>query len=223
MASAALSTAVSNPKHQVDVVVDGFRHADHGDFGAAALHFLGNAHGRLHGAVAADDEQQIDAVALQGVDHLADRLHTARGAENGAAALVDAGHIGRRQFHHLMAEPGNEPLQAEANAKDAGHVIVVVRLHDDRMDHVVEAGAKAAAGDDRRPYLGRLEIEIGPGTGQLKIDIGLLADIVKILGAETDADRMVVGNEPAKGQGRGYCRHTKGGDRGVQSTGLGMA
>ena len=64
-------------RHEIDIVVDGFRHADHGDLQPPSQHFLRHRVGGFHGPVSADHEQDGDVHAFEGVDDFLRRLRTA--------------------------------------------------------------------------------------------------------------------------------------------------
>ena len=59
--------------------------------------------------------------------------------------MLDAG---RRQLHHVVAVGGDETFEPVTDAQNGRRVVGVVGFKDNGPDHVVEAGAKAAAGDD---------------------------------------------------------------------------
>lgn len=104
----------------------------------------------FHGAVAADDEEHVDVAALQGVDDLAGILRPAGGAEHRAAEKMDVPYLVRGELDVTVPVFRNEALEAEGNAEDAGHVVVMVGFHDNGADDVVQSGAQAAARDDGR-------------------------------------------------------------------------
>jgi len=122
---------------EVDVVIDGLRNANDADFRAAPGDLLLNAPGRLHGAVAADDKEHAHVVAFQGVGDILGRLRTPARSEHGAAELMDVGHGLRGQLHRGMAVAIHEALQPEPDAEHPGHMVIMMRLHDDGPDHVV--------------------------------------------------------------------------------------
>ena len=72
-----------------DVVVDRLGDADDGDLESAAGDFLVDAMGAALGAVAADAEEHVDALALEEIDDHAGVLLAPRRAEHRAALFVD--------------------------------------------------------------------------------------------------------------------------------------
>ena len=101
-----------------DVVVDRLRDADRRRSSACARAASSAIAWRAaQRAVAADREEHVDALALQGVDHLADVLRSARGAEDRAAHLVDVADPLRRQLERRMAVARHQPLVAVAETR----------------------------------------------------------------------------------------------------------
>ena len=119
-------------------------------------------------AVAADGEEQADVHAVERVHDLPGVLVAARGAEDGAAVLVDAADGRRVQLDRDVAVAGGEPLVAVAEAEDVAHPVVVVEAEHDRADDVVEPRAEAAAGDDAALELGRVEVDLRARPGLLE-------------------------------------------------------
>src|SRR5690606_29743444 len=74
---------------EVNVVVDGLRNADDGDLRGAPLALFDDAHRAPNGAVAADHEQHVDAVSLEGVDHDRWILIAPGGTQQGPSLVVD--------------------------------------------------------------------------------------------------------------------------------------
>jgi hypothetical protein len=131
-------------------------------------------------------------------------LVAARGAQDGAAELVDFGDGLGGQFDHVVTEAGDEALEAEADAQDRGHVVVVVAGHDDGPDDVVDARAEASAGDDGALGLGRVVVEELAGTGLLHVqgEGFVRAQLVQLLLGEDEGLELFVADEAAVAQGR---------------------
>jgi len=153
---------------EVDVVVDGLGYDDDPDAQAAALDFRDDAHGSADAAVAADHEQDADAVGFQVVDHLRGFLRSAGRTQQCAAFVMDVRDRFRRQRHHLVAESRDEPLVAIAEAEDALHAVAARQFQHDSADDVVEAGAQSAAGNDAAPHRARVEENPVARTGQFE-------------------------------------------------------
>ena len=91
-----------------DVVVDGFGDADDGDLKAAFVDFIGDGQAAAEGAVAADDEEDVDGHAFEAIDDFDGVLVAAGGAEDGAAALVDFGDHFGVEVEDVVAVAGDE-------------------------------------------------------------------------------------------------------------------
>ena len=132
-------------------------------------------------AVAADDVQLVDAALAQELDRALDVEAAARRSEHRAAVMVDRlddlrrEHdrrelvVGRRGGSAQTRRPAaaadvigsrGESAVAAANAPDLPHAVVVVQRVDEVVDDVVQARAQAAARDDRRAHVGRLEVQL---------------------------------------------------------------
>ncbi len=151
------------PLYVGDVVVDGLGNADHADLQAAPPDFLGDRLGAAQRSVSADREENADVHAVQRVDHLADVLVAARGSQDRPAVLVNAADRLRIQFDRGMPEPVGEALVSIGKAEDGFDLVVVVQAQYDRSDHIVQARAKPAAGDDAALELGGIEVDLRTG------------------------------------------------------------
>ena len=147
-------------RHEIDVVVDGLGDADDGNADVALAHFLGDGGGGLHGAVAADDEEDAHVEPFERVDDFGRRLRPSGGAEERSAELVNMFDAGRRQLHHVVAVGGDETFEPVTDAQNGRGVVGVVGFKDNGPDHVVEAGAKPAAGDDGAFGFAGIEIQL---------------------------------------------------------------
>ena len=116
-------------------------------------------------AVAPDAEEQIDALALQEIDDHGGILRPARRAQHRAALVVDPFHVFGRQQQRPRPLRRIQPLVAIADAQHGRHAVAMVELQEDRTDDVVQAGAKAAAGDNSRLAAARVEEDLFPRTG----------------------------------------------------------
>ncbi len=153
---------------EMDVVVDGLGHADHADLQTAALDFGTELHRAADGAVAADHEQDVDAVGFEIVDDFARILRSARGTEDGAALMVDVGHRLRGQRHRFMAAARNQSFVAIAKAEDALDAVAARQFEHDAAHDVIDAGTKATAGDDAAADGARIEENLVAWPGQLE-------------------------------------------------------
>ena len=177
MASVATSTAVSNPKERLtramslSMVLGMTMTAMRNSRRAISWQI---SVGGPEGAVAADEKEDADVDAVQGVHDLAGVLGAPGGGQDGAAEDVDVGHRLGGEVHQVVAVFGDEPLEAVAHPVDVPHLVEVVELQDDGPDDVVGAGAQAAAGDDGAVHLGGVEVDLGPGAGHFKGE-GLLS------------------------------------------------
>ena len=192
-----------------DVVVDRLRHADHCDPRVAGERLLRDAVRTVQRAVAADHEEDVDATALQRVDHDADVLRAARGAEHRAAALVDRLDVLGREVDRAEAVLGHEAGEPVAEAGHVSHAVVLVQLQHEGADDVVETGAQATARHDADPGLPGLEVDVGARAARLEgrhlverqaagaheldgvveQDAVVLADVVLVRGASADVRR----------------------------------
>jgi hypothetical protein len=71
-----------------------------------------------------------------------------------------------------VAVAGDEALVAVAKAVGAADAVAVVALHHDAADDVVEAGAKAAAGDDGGGHLCGIEENFLPWARDFEGELG---------------------------------------------------
>ena len=69
-------------------------------------------------------------------------------------------HLFRREFDRLVAECGIESFVAVLDAENPPHAVDIMGLHDDGADHVVDAGAESAAGDDGAAGVRGIEINV---------------------------------------------------------------
>ena len=111
-----------------DVVVDRLRDADDRDLRPALGDLRRRSDGAAERAVAADDEEHVDAHPLQAVDDLRRVLLAARRAEDRAPVLVDV----RRRTRGVRSSTsppvlGDEPLIAVAEAVDLPHPVAGTR------------------------------------------------------------------------------------------------
>jgi len=153
------------------------------------------------GADAADHDQNADIEMLQGVDDFLHRLRPPGRSQNGAAELMDLGHTARGQLQHVVAAARNEAAQAVADAQGGGHAVMVMSLHDDGPDDVVDARADAAAGDDGQLGVARIEKKPGPGTGLLEQHLPGPLGLQAFLG-DAGQHRRPVGDERSALLGR---------------------
>lgn len=147
-------------RHEIDVVVDGLGDADDGNADVALAYFLGDGGGGLHGAVAADDEEDAHVEPFERIDDFGRFLRPPGGAEERSAELVNMLDAGWRQLHYVVAVGGDETFEPVTDAQNGRRVVGVVGFKDNGPDHVVEAGAKAAAGDDGAFGFAGIEIQI---------------------------------------------------------------
>ncbi len=171
MACLATSTAVSKPKvlstHGTSLsTVLGTPTTLMGRPRLLALQ--GDGVGAAEGAVAADAEEDVEAVALERVDHHADVLMAAGESEHRAAVAMHVGDRRRVEVDGRRAEGGVEPLEAVAEPEDVAHPVLVVELEHHRAEHVVEPGAEPAAGHDADAGAHRVEEDVLPGPGALE-------------------------------------------------------
>ena len=159
-------------RHEGDVVVDRLGHADNRERMAAPGGLLEQGIAAALRAVATDREQDVDLPPDQGVDRAADVNGAARGAEECAALLVDAGDDGRRQRDRIRADGRVEPLVAAPEPEHFPDAIAMLQLQENRADDVVQAGAQAAAGDDAGAGVRRIEEQPLARPGQLEEHLG---------------------------------------------------
>src|SRR4029077_20502964 len=101
--------------HPGDVVVDRLGDADHGEVEPPPRDLADEGRGPPQRAVAADGKEDLDAVPYQGVDHVADVLRAARGAEDRPPLLVDSLDRGGAERQRLLwagraQHPGAAPV-----------------------------------------------------------------------------------------------------------------
>mmetsp|Transcript_105813 Transcript_105813/g.329908 ORF Transcript_105813/g.329908 Transcript_105813/m.329908 type:complete len:299 (-) Transcript_105813:358-1254(-) len=120
-------------------------------------HGLEALHGARVGAVPTEHEVLPDVVLGQDLRDLRVRGVPAVAHEDAAPRLVDVLHVVLREFHPLVLQ--HSTLEAPDDAVDLLHAVVVQHL-DKLADHVVEAGAQAAAGDDGRRAARLLGVEV---------------------------------------------------------------
>src|ERR1019366_4141625 len=76
-----------------NIVVDGLGNAHHSDLPSPSRNTAGDSLRAAKRTVASDHKEHVDAHGLHAIDDLFGVLFAARYAENGAALLVDAGHV----------------------------------------------------------------------------------------------------------------------------------
>ena len=152
----------------MDVVIDGLGDADDRDLQIPFANGLVDQLGSQHGSVTADHEQDVDVHTFEGVDDFLGRLGASGGCQDGASEFMNGGHLFRGQFHDVMAVFGDESLQPVADTDGCGHVVMMVGFHDNGSDDIVEARAETTAGHQGAFGLGRIEIDLFPGTGFFK-------------------------------------------------------
>ena len=144
---------------EADIVVDGLRNRDDADGEPATLRLHRNVVRAARGAVAADAEQQIDVHAHQRIDHHAGVFLAARGAEDGAALLVDV--VGVLVGQHDGSELAGrvQPPVAVTDAVDDRHFVLTPQRAGQELDDVVQPRAEAAGRQHRRLAPGRVVID----------------------------------------------------------------
>ena len=106
---------------------------------------------------------------------------------------MDVGHHVRGQLPQGVPVLGDETFQAVGNAHNGRHIVGVVGLHDDGADHVVDAGAQAAAGDDGALGAGRVEIELFAWSCRLETDAAGLSVVFAQFLVHKNLNTFVVG------------------------------
>ena len=148
-----------------DVVVDGLGDADHADGEAAPLRFDRDIVRAARGAVAADAEYEVDVHAREGFDHDLGALLAARGAEDGAALLVDVVGVVLVELDRSESVRRVEAPVTVPDAVDQRHMVDVLERQRQELDHVVESGTESAGGQDRRFAPGRVMVDQFAGAG----------------------------------------------------------
>ena len=182
-------------KHVFDVVVDCLGNADDRDLEAAAGDLLIDLMRTALRAVAADAEEHVDALAMEEVDDDLRILRAARAAQGCAAQFVNLGDEGIGERNRREARGRVEAEIAVADAEHVAHAVVPRELLIDRADDVVEAGAEAAAGDDRGARVKGIEVDPLAWSGPLEEQI-----LMRGFGRRVDlkANTMGAGNEVAQ-------------------------
>ena len=144
-------------EHQI--VVDGLGDADHADLELSACNLVGDDLGGLHGAVPADDEEEVDVHPLQGVDHFGDVLVAPGRREDAAAEILDVLDDVRCELEEVVTVARDQALEAVLDADDVPDAVTEMELHDEGADDVVDPGAQTPAGDDGRLDLLRFEVD----------------------------------------------------------------
>ena len=120
------------------------------------------------GAVTANSEQDVHVAPdqiIHGGRHI-DR--TARGAKDRPAVLVNVINEGRRQHCRFLAARRIKTLITASKPQHFRNSVGMMEFKKKRADHVVQAGAQAAAGHDAGACLRRVEKQFVSRPGQLK-------------------------------------------------------
>ena len=174
-------------RRPLQVVVDRLGDPDDGDRKSAPVDLVGDRGGPAQAAIAAEDEEDAESTLDERVDHTADLLRAARGAEHRPAALVEILDQVRRKGDRLVDRAVGEARVAVAETQDAPDAVSVVEFEDDRPDDVVQAGAEAAAGEDAAGEI--LGVEEDPIAGARGFEGGWL--LAGIEAAAQPADRRI--------------------------------
>ena len=150
------------------VVVYRLGHPDYADAQTAPLDLRAYAHCPVHAAVAADHEQDADAIGFQVVDQFRGFLRSARGAQYRSALVMDVRDRFGRERQREMTIARDQPLIAVAKAEDLSHAVACPQFQHDAAHHVVEAGRQTAAGDDAAAHGARVEEYLVARPGQLE-------------------------------------------------------
>ena len=138
---------------QRQVVIDSLGDGGHAD---PALHPLGDARGAEGRVITADTYEVADAEQRERADHAIEGGFVlggirARGAEDRAAAEVDAADVGDFQLHRMADVALGEPSIAVAQAEHAHPT--VDRFDGGGGDHAIDAGRRSAADQDAERLL----------------------------------------------------------------------
>jgi len=153
-----------------DIVVDGLGDVKDCDMQLPLFDFLDDVECPPDGSVAPDGEEDLNSVILKAVnDHFRIRIPPG-GAQNGSPEVMDVFDVLRREADRVHLLIHMKPPVSVPDADDVRHPVLMMELHDQGMDHVVQAGAQAAAGDDGRHRVFRREENPLPGTRPLQGD-----------------------------------------------------
>ena len=154
--------------HELKVVIDRLRHADHGDLESAFQALLRHVARAPERSVAADHEEDVDVHAHKRIDNLLRGLLPARRAENRAAQLMDQIDLLRVQHERFVAEPRAQSREAEADAEDRLNSVVEGEDLDQSLDDVVEPRAETAGRQDAHARPARIMVDLRMGTRPLE-------------------------------------------------------
>jgi hypothetical protein len=165
-----------------------------------------------HGPVAADHEEDVDAHALQGVDHVLGALRAARRAEHGAAEQVDVvDHLGVEEQRACRRGRG-QALEAVAEAVDAADAVAVPHAPHQAADDVVHSRAEPAAGDHGGDDVLAAEVVQLARAGSLEEELRVgAAGIVEDAGVGRRVVRDEVSGDLGERERRGVARLADGG------------
>ena len=148
-----------------DVIVDGFGDTDHRDIEFSLADGFEKRKRATLSAVAADTENDVNPLFQKEIGHFIRVLLSARRAEDRAAIFVDSVDHLEGEWNRGETDFWNEALVAIADSDDVFYAIVEVQFKKDGTNNVVQARAKAAAGDDSRFRLAWIEENLFPSTG----------------------------------------------------------
>ena len=153
---------------ETDVVVDGLGDGDDAQGQFPPHRGFGDGVGAPGGAVAADAEKQIHVHADQGIHAGVHILLAPAGTEDGAALFVNAVDHSLIQHEGGKAVAGIQPPVAVADPVDHRDAVALFEGQRQKLDHLVEAGAEPAGGENGGPAPGRIVKDLFPGPGQLE-------------------------------------------------------
>ena len=190
--------------HELEVVVDRLRHADHGDGELPPQTLLRHVARAAERAVAANAEEDVDVHPHERIDDDFGRLTSARTAEDRAAVLVDRVHGVGVEQERRVAAVRVEAGVAEADAVDGLDAVVEGEDLHDALDHVVEAGTQPARREDARARPAGVveDLRLGAGALERRLAAELLAQPVEERHVLAHQDARAVGHELVLAHGR---------------------
>jgi hypothetical protein len=175
---------------EVDVVVDRLGHADDRDLQPAALRLVPDAVRALERAVAADQEQDVDPLAIEHVDGDDRVLLAARGAQDRAGDAVDALDHVLREDDRMERVPGIQRAVAVAQTEHRLHAVAVEQLEVERADDVVQPWRETAARHDRGARVTGPEVDFLARARFLERGARLRLAVDRLLDRDADPDAV---------------------------------
>ena len=122
-------------------------------------------------SVSSDTKKLTDVLAFKAVNDFTNILGTPGTRKDTSSDVVDVLNGFRIEFHRLMFERRNESLESVAEPLDVPNPVIVIKLHHQSPDHIVDSWTQPSAGDDSCADFRWIVIYVFPGSCFFEGDI----------------------------------------------------